>query len=150
MSDSDGQPGGFGGTFSGQSCGLGESDDTHASFSNFATLPADQAHAVAASGVCDLSTYPLAKCATKEDPHPTECFRSPSGTSFASTAVAGTVALCIAGGACAGLTPARIIRKIVADTQAYNTANPGYGFVGDPLRPVEGKYYGYLIDAGRY
>ena len=33
---------------------------------------------------------------------------------------------------------------------AYNEANPGYGFTGDPLRPIEGKYYGYLIHAGSY
>ena len=48
------------------------------------------------------------------------------------------------------LTPAQIIQKIVADAAAYNNANPGYGFVGDPLRPVEGKYYGYLIRSALY
>jgi hypothetical protein len=25
-----------------------------------------------------------------------------------------------------------------------------YGFQGDPLRPINGKYYGYLIRAGSY
>jgi len=30
------------------------------------------------------------------------------------------------------------------------SAGPGYGFTGDPLRPIEGKYYGDLIHAGRY
>ena len=66
--------------------------------------------------------------------------------------VAGTVALCLASGekSCVGLTPAQIVKKIVADAAAYNTLNPGYGFTGDPLRPVEGKYYGYLIHAGSY
>jgi hypothetical protein len=41
---------------------------------------------------------------------------------------------------------------IVSDAAAYNTArrNEGYGFQGDPLRPVSGKYYGYLIRAGLY
>ena len=29
-------------------------------------------------------------------------------------------------------------------------ANPSYGFVGDPLRPISGTYYGYLIRAGLY
>jgi hypothetical protein len=33
---------------------------------------------------------------------------------------------------------------------AYNLANCGYGFQGDPLRPISGKYYGFLIRAGRY
>jgi hypothetical protein len=43
-------------------------------------------------------------------------------------------------------------RKIVADAAAYNAAkqNVGYGFQGDPLRPISGKYYGYLIRAGLY
>jgi hypothetical protein len=66
--------------------------------------------------------------------------------------VAGTVALCIASGPCGGLTPRQIIQKIVADAVAFNTAkkNFGYGFQGDPLRPVSGKYYGYLIRAAQY
>jgi hypothetical protein len=40
----------------------------------------------------------------------------------------------------------------VADAVAFNTAkkNFGYGFQGDPLRPVSGKYYGYLIRAAQY
>lgn len=75
-----------------------------------------------------------------------------SGTSFASPLIAGTVALCIYSGACAGLTPAQIVRKIVGDAAAYNTEskNTGYGFQGDPLWPISGKYYGYLTRAGLY
>ena len=69
---------------------------------------------------------------------------------MASPHVAGTVALCIASGPCAGLTPPQIVQKIVADAAAYNQANPGYGFLGDPLEPITGKYYGYLIRAGLY
>jgi subtilisin family serine protease len=46
---------------------------------------------------------------------------------MASPHVAGTVALCIASGPCAGLTSAQIIQKIVSDAAAYNTANPSYG-----------------------
>jgi hypothetical protein len=65
--------------------------------------------------------------------------------------VAGVVALCIASGACAGLTPLEIVHKIVADAAAYNTANLTYGFTGDPLHsPAAGKYYGYLVRAGLY
>ena len=73
------------------------------------------------------------------------------GTSFSSPYVAGTVALCIADGQCAGLTPAQIIQKMVSDAAAYNDSNPGYGFTGDPLHsPDPSKFYGYLIHAGSY
>ena len=47
-------------------------------------------------------------------------------------------------------TPRQIIQKLVADARTYNLANPSYGFVGDPLRPISGKYYGDLIRAGLY
>jgi hypothetical protein len=61
------------------------------------------------------------------------------------------VALCIYSGPCAGLTPAQIVRKLVADAAAYSTSNAGYGFSGDPLRPLAtGSYYGYLARAGVY
>jgi serine protease AprX len=73
-----------------------------------------------------------------------------SGTSMASPHVAGTVALCIFSGGCAGLSPPQIIQKIRSDAAAYNLAHPDYGFLGDPLRPVTGKYYGYLIRAALY
>jgi subtilisin family serine protease len=72
-----------------------------------------------------------------------------SGTSFASPHAAGTVALCIASGACMG-PPAQIIQKIVGEAAAYSSRNPGYGFAGDPLHPIAGKYYGYLIRAALY
>jgi subtilisin family serine protease len=135
MADTDGQSGGLGPN---TQCFVGARDDEAASFSNFATLAADKAHTVAAPGVCNNSTYPNANYATS------------TGTSFASPIVAGTVALCIASGPCARLTPAQIVQKIVADAAAYNTANPGYGFSGDPQRPVAGKYYGYLVRAAAY
>ena len=77
-----------------------------------------------------------------------------SGTSIAGPHVTGTVALCIASGPCAGLTSAQIMAKITGDAAAYNQANPGYGCMGDPLRPTTGKqagrYYGYLLRAGLY
>ena len=136
MSDFDGKPG----ALSSDTCPDGNVvDDAPAWFSNFATLPADQAHTVAAPGVCIWSTYiaPFNAALT-------------SGTSMSSPHVAGTVALCIAKGPCAGLTPAQIIQRIVADAAAYNNAHSQYSFAGDPLRPVEGKYYGYLIRAGEY
>lgn len=135
MADRDGQPGGLGGAFT---CDPNEFDDTSANFTNFATLAEDQAHTVAAPGVCISSTFPGGQ------------YGAGSGTSFAAPLVTGTVALCIWSGPCAGLTPQQITEKIVADAAAYNSANPEYGFDGDPLRPAEGKYHGYLVRAGEY
>jgi subtilisin family serine protease len=134
IADYDGQPGGL----SAPGCEEAGADDSFAIFSNFATLATDQTHTVAAPGVCVASTAIGG------------LYGAGSGTSFASPAIAGTVALCIYRGACAGLTPPQIVKKIVADAQAYNTLNPGYGFAGDPLRPTEGKDYGYLIRGGIY
>jgi subtilisin family serine protease len=73
-----------------------------------------------------------------------------SGTSMGTPHVVLTVALCIFSGGCAGLAPAQIIQKIRSDAAAYNTSHREYGFAGDPLRPVAGKYYGFLIRAGLY
>jgi subtilisin family serine protease len=135
IADSDGQPGGLGQP----TWCVGDPDDSPAVFSNFATLPGDRAHTVAAVAECVGSTANGG------------LYGSGSGTSFATPAVSGTVALCIASGPCAGLTPAQIVRKIVADAAAYSTANLGYGFTGDPLRPLaSGRYYGYLARAGLY
>jgi subtilisin len=136
-SDTDGHPGGLGGQ---DLCGLGSADDVAAFFSNYATTAEDQAHVVAAPGVCVPSTF-LGGLYGRD-----------SGTSFASPLVAGTVALCIFAGPCAGLSPAQIVGKVVSDAAAYNTGtkNSGYGYAGDPLRPISGKYYGHLIRAGLY
>jgi subtilisin family serine protease len=138
MADSDGQPGGAGPPF--QCLPEQTTEDSAAYFSNFATLAEDKVHTIAAPGVCIGSTYPGGLYAIS------------SGTSFATPLVSGTVALCIAAGRCAGLTPRQIIQTIVGDAAAHNTAkkNAGYGFQGDPLRPIAGKYYGYLIRAGLY
>jgi subtilisin len=135
VTDFDGRPGGL----SSQNClpDFDFRDDTIAFFSDFATLSADQAHTVAAPGLCVLSTVPGG-------------YDLISGTSQAAPHVSGTVALCIASGSCAGLGPAQIVRKIIGDAATYNTANPNYGFAGDPLHPISGKYYGYLIRAGLY
>lgn len=146
VTDLDGMPGG---AFVGTTCAPPSAtliDDQAVFFSNFATLPADQTHTVAAPGVCILSTWLTTAGSTTG----IVGYEVESGTSMASPHVAGTVALCIASGACAGLTPAQIILKIVGDAAAYNTANTGYGFVGDPLRPEPGKYYGFLVRAAAY
>jgi subtilisin family serine protease len=134
MADSDGQPGASGGP---DLC-YGYADDTPAAFSNFATRPADAAHTVAAPGVCVSSAWSLGRYAVL------------SGTSMATPHVTGLVALCVASGPCAGLTPAQIVTKIVGDAASYNVANPGYGFAGDPQHPVAGRYYGNLVRAALY
>ena len=107
------------------------------------------------------TSRPQPKTRVMSSPHPASAchlrylgglYGRDSGTSFASPLVAGTVALCIFAGPCAGLSPPQIVGKIVSDAAAYNTdtKNSGYGYAGDPLRPISGKYYGYLIRAGLY
>jgi subtilisin family serine protease len=149
VADFDGAPGGLDNT---SSCDYKnpDPDDWVARFSAFATLGSDAAHTVAAPGVCILSTWPVSGAHEKPFLIASPGYAFWQGTSMASPHVAGTVALCIASGPCAGLTPAQIIPKIVADATAYNAANPTYGFQGDPLRPIAGKYYGYLVRAGLY
>jgi subtilisin family serine protease len=150
MRDIDGEPGGFGDTASSCEPTFGP-DDSPAPFSNFATLPNDRAHTLSAPGVCVASTGWTASCASDQVPHPSECYAVASGTSASAPLVAGTVALCIYFKQCAGLAPKQIVPKIVADAAAYNAANPGYGFTGDPLHsPNPNRYYGYLIRSGLY
>jgi subtilisin family serine protease len=136
IADKDGQPGGLGGTLN---CLPSEVDDTAATFSNFAGRPRERGHLVAAPGACIASTY-LGNG-----------YSVGSGTSFASPLVAGAVALCIASGSCAGLTPAEIVDRFVADAGAYTSSDPAYGFGGDPSRPYDRwRHYGYLVNAGTY
>jgi subtilisin len=132
VSDFDGKPGALGSP----TCRSDE-DDTFANFSNFATLKSDQAHTIAGPGVCILSTWKNGG------------YNTISGTSMATPHLAGTAALCIASGC--GANPAGVIQKLRRDAQAYNErTNTGYGFLGDPLRPVSGKYFGFLVRAGLY
>jgi subtilisin len=143
MADYDGQPGGLA-----AGCPIparhDPPDDTVWPASSFATLAADSAHTLSAPAVCVLSTNEVGTGRWGD-------YGLGDGTSFSAPNIAGAVALCIASGECAGLTPAEIIDKFVADAAAYNTANPDYGFLGDPLHsPDPGKYYGFLIRAGEY
>lgn len=113
-------------------------DDTAADFSNFTTKGhADEAHTIAAPGVCIKSTWKGGG------------YKTISGTSMASPHAAGTAAVCIASGACAGLSPAQIIAKLRADAAARPAS---YGFTGDANQSTTpgDRYYGHLIYAGGY
>jgi subtilisin family serine protease len=134
MADSDGLPGGVGPP---DPC-LGTADDTAAFFSNYATRLSDAIHTLAAPGVCISSDYIGSNVATD------------SGTSFASPFGAGVVALCIVYGPCRGLAPRDIVRRVVADTARYNVRHRTWGYNGDPLHPIDGRYYGWMIRAALY
>ncbi len=136
IADYNGQPGGGAAVPSG--CTNYGSDDTPASFSNYATTTVNQEHTIAAPGVCILSTAPGGGTTTK------------SGTSMAAPHIAGTVALCLrSGGSCSSsgaTTPGQIINKLRTDAQAQ-PGHPTYGWSG---APGTSKYYGYLEYAGSY
>jgi subtilisin family serine protease len=139
MSDSDGAGGALGGA---PTCRAGETDDSYASFSNFAdpTDSGGQAHMVAAPGVCIQSSWLGGG------------YRVASGTSMATPHAAGAVALCFgsggAPGPCAGRAPAGVIERIRSDAAA--AAPTLGGFLGDPTTPVPGRYFGPLVSAAAY
>jgi subtilisin len=130
MADYDGRPGGKATPIcSGGS--VPSADDQLANFSNFAVQAADQQHTVAAPGVCITSTFPGG------------LYNTAHGTSFSSPVVAGSVARCIYSGMCQG-DGSSVMKEFRAAVEGYNQENQQYGFIGDPLRPASGKYYGYL------
>ncbi|HUF58659.1 MAG TPA: S8 family serine peptidase [Actinomycetota bacterium] len=132
VADFNGQPGGG----AAATC-RSDVDDTAADFSNWAVKAADQAHTIAAPGVCIRSTWLSGG------------YHTISGTSMASPHVAGTVALCLSSATCSG-TPAQIASKLRTDAQNADASN-AYGFVQDPnSSPITGRYYGYLEYAGGY
>lgn len=131
MADFNGKPGGG----AAPTC-RSDVDDTAADFSNFTTIgSSDVAHTIAAPGVCITSTWLNSG------------YKTISGTSMASPHVAGTVALCIASGSCAGKTPQEIIIKLRSDAAAQPKS---YGFQDDPNFPNGNRYYGNLVYAGGY
>jgi subtilisin len=136
MTDTDGLPGALGGA----PCISKQHDDAYATYSNYAVSAGDQAHTIAAPGTCVISDAIGGGTATYY------------GTSQAAPHAAGAVALCIddggAAGPCSGLGPTQVVAKLRADAAAAATS--GNGFTGDPLHPVAGKYFGYLLQAGGY
>ena len=136
MADFDGKPG----SDSISTC-RNDQDDSAAEFSNYTTAGSpDEDHTIAAPGVCIRSTW---KDGT---------YNTISGTSMASPHLAGTAALCIAGGDCSGLAPQQILEKLRNDAQQKSdlAVTPYYGFTGDPNRPIGVLYYGHLEFAGDY
>ena len=136
-SDSDGIPGGKGAS---PSCRTGERDDYPATFSNYASLAADQEHTIAAPGVCIYSTWKNGG------------YNTISGTSMASPHIAGTAALYKVKNPTA--TPAQVMTALRSDaatkTGSDSTVSGYYGFKGDPNTPNGSRYYGYLEYAGGY
>ncbi len=137
MADFDGKPDGLAPSLCGRDDWrrLGQLDDRPAFFSNFAVNAKDRRHTVAAPGVCVLSTVPGG-------------YGVNHGTSFASPAVAGAVALCIGNGTCEG-SGAEVTEQFLDIAAAYNNRHEDFGFIGDPLRPAGTKYYGYLAQIRR-
>lgn len=134
MGDFDGKAGGL----AAPDCGTqdfskyGQKDDQPAFFSNFATTHDDKAHTVAGPGVCMVSTVPGG-------------YGVNHGTSFASPAVAGSVALCISLEECTG-SAQDIMEEYLHLTSGYSKRHHDYGFLGDPIHPIAAKYYGYLTE----
>jgi subtilisin family serine protease len=132
VADYDGKRGGHGDV----TCYDSGRDDHAASFSSYASSEGDDesgdaGHTIAAPGVCILSTLPRGK------------YGFSSGTSSAAPHVTGLVARCLAELACPG-PPAEVIQYVRTRAELGTREDPGYGFVGDPLREIDDYYYGFL------
>ncbi len=154
IADFNGQPGGG----AASTC-RADVDETAADFSNFTSIgSSDVDHTIAAPGTCINSTWLTGLLGTSI-PVPinpvtglpvstnTSGYETISGTSMASPHVAGVVALCIASGGCANLTPQQLIAKLRSDAAAQPTT---YGFQDDPNSPNGSRYYGFLLNTAGY
>lgn len=138
--DTDGAAGGLGGV----PCVAEERDDSFATYSNFATTAAAAFHALAGPGTCVVSSALGGGVATM------------LGTSMAAPHVTAAAALCLgrpsAPGPCASSDPshrvALAIERLRSDAAA--AASAGLGYEGDPLRPLDGHRFGYLVSARGY
>lgn len=72
-----------------------------------------------------------------------------SGTSMACPHVAAVAARCYRAGVCKSETGSEM-EKIMHMTKVYNERHPDYGFQGDPSKPVDGKYFGYMIYGNKW
>jgi subtilisin len=139
MADYDGRPGGLRQPPTGPGAPTTR-DDAAASFSNYASVRSPRV--VAAPGVHILSTVPPARCPAMR------CTKAGSyaylsGTSMAAPLVSGIAALCYNSGACSN-PKASSAPNLYDAFYAATRDDRAYGFSGDPLNPVPGKYYGYL------
>lgn len=137
IADSDDRPGGVGPP---PACDPRQRDDTVFASSNYAT--SSKAHLLAAPGVCVLSASPRARGGRVVV----------GGTSVATALVAGALAECAGSrsspGPCTAATPLERVRRLEERARDHALADPGYGFVGDPLHPISSRSYGYLVWAG--
>jgi hypothetical protein len=137
MSDTDGEPGAVGP----RGC---SGEDVRAPFSNFAATATGRAHTIAAPGSCITSTA-LGGGTTIM-----------GGTSMAAPHVAGLAALCHAeggvAGVCAGPSAADNRALLLERAAARAAEDPGFGFLGDLLRPdpaaPAGAHFGHLVWGG--
>lgn len=143
MTDFDGKPGGRAApTCYGEDLStFGYLDDQAAiRFSDFARSTADRRHTIAAPGIC-LETTPR-----PADPRPALY----SGAGMSASIVTGVAALCVNAGRCGTDTPPKNVRTLVDDAAAHSRHHRRYGFYGDPLRPIRGRFYGPLVYAALY
>jgi subtilisin len=138
MADFDGRPGGVAAPLCGAEnwADVGQRDDQPAFFSNFATHSRDKRHTVSAPGVCMLSTAPGG-------------YSVNHGTSFASPAVAGSVARCISQNDCRG-SGKDVMEDFLDRAENFNKKDHDHGFEGDPIRPKDKQYYGYLTQLAKF
>jgi subtilisin len=136
--DTDGRPGGAGPDACPPST-VAIMDDVVAGFSNWASSAGDRSRTVAAPGACITSTAPGGLYLTARH-----------GTSFASPVTAGALALCLQSGLCAEGDGRETVAGFGSLTESHNRQHPDHGYEGDPFRPFEARYYGYLVSTSMF